>query len=216
MVRPQPIRRLRGRREPPSRSPAQDHRAISVPLAPVNNRQPRTLAGTRMPSSVLLTAVTGQIPKLTVRLSFASGGPRAQGWTGKCKSGHCQCLAEVGFILSPSARTGPADLAPRAKSARPSPLSHPRDGLDLDQRSSRRSSCAAGMWEWVEVGYRVLDQEMVEQVVGFQRWMDQAAEFCQGDRRPRAERGGSGFVPQVQRRRPTAQDWPADWRPGAC
>jgi hypothetical protein len=24
-------------------------------------------------------------------------GPRAQGWTGKCKSGHCQCLAEAGI-----------------------------------------------------------------------------------------------------------------------
>jgi hypothetical protein len=23
-------------------------------------------------------------------------GPQAQGWTGKCKSGHCQCLAEAG------------------------------------------------------------------------------------------------------------------------
>jgi hypothetical protein len=28
---------------------------------------------------------------------FASGGPRAQGWTGKCKSGHCQYLAEAGI-----------------------------------------------------------------------------------------------------------------------
>ena len=28
---------------------------------------------------------------------------------------HSQCQAEVGFILSPSARTGLADLAPRAK-----------------------------------------------------------------------------------------------------
>jgi hypothetical protein len=42
-------------------------------------------------------------------------GPQAQGWTGKCNSGHCQCLAEVGFIPSPSARTGLADLALRAK-----------------------------------------------------------------------------------------------------
>jgi len=23
-------------------------------------------------------------------------GPQAQGWTGKCKSGHCQSLTEVG------------------------------------------------------------------------------------------------------------------------
>jgi hypothetical protein len=28
---------------------------------------------------------------------------------------HCQNLAEMGFTLSPSARTGLADLAPRAK-----------------------------------------------------------------------------------------------------
>ena len=34
----------------------------------------------------------------------------------KVQEGHCQCLAEVvEFILSPSARTGLADLAPRAK-----------------------------------------------------------------------------------------------------
>jgi hypothetical protein len=31
------------------------------------------------------------------------------------KSGRPQCPAGVGVILSPSARTGPADLAPQAK-----------------------------------------------------------------------------------------------------
>ena len=43
-------------------------------------------------------------------------GPQAQGWTGKCKSIHCQCLAEVG---GSSSRHRPgqvlADLAPWAK-----------------------------------------------------------------------------------------------------
>ena len=40
-------------------------------------------------------------------------GPRAQGWTGKRRSGLGQCLAEVGgFTLSPSARTGPSRLGP--------------------------------------------------------------------------------------------------------
>ena len=42
-------------------------------------------------------------------------GPQAQGWSGKCKSGHRHRLAEVGITLSPSARTGLADLTPRAK-----------------------------------------------------------------------------------------------------
>ncbi len=42
-------------------------------------------------------------------------GPQAQGWTRKCKRSHRQYLAEGGFTLSPSARTGLADLAPRAK-----------------------------------------------------------------------------------------------------
>src|SRR5262249_23264460 len=36
------------------RRSAQDHRAINVPLAPVNDGQPRSLAGIRIPSSVAL------------------------------------------------------------------------------------------------------------------------------------------------------------------
>jgi hypothetical protein len=43
-------------------------------------------------------------------------GPQAQGWTGKCKSTHCDCRVEVG---GSSSRHRPgqvlADLAPRAK-----------------------------------------------------------------------------------------------------
>jgi hypothetical protein len=35
----------------------------------------------------------------------------------KCKSSRCQCWLRWGFILSPSARTGLADLALRAKPA---------------------------------------------------------------------------------------------------
>ena len=35
------------------------------------------------------------VPGLTVRLSLPPAGPQAQGWTGKCKSVHCQSLAEV-------------------------------------------------------------------------------------------------------------------------
>jgi hypothetical protein len=34
----------------------------------------------------------------------SSGWPQAQGWTGKCKRSHCQCLAEVGIHLPPLAR----------------------------------------------------------------------------------------------------------------
>src|SRR5205809_5510201 len=39
--------------------------------------------------------------------------------------------------------------------------------------------CAAGMWERVDGGYKVLDRKAVEQVAGFQVKMDQDAEFCQ-------------------------------------
>jgi len=42
-------------------------------------------------------------------------GPQAQGWTGKREGGHCQCLADAGVHPLASARTGLADLAPRAK-----------------------------------------------------------------------------------------------------
>ena len=42
-------------------------------------------------------------------------GPRAQEWTGKCKTSHRQCQAGMGLILSPAARTGLADWAHRAK-----------------------------------------------------------------------------------------------------
>jgi hypothetical protein len=39
--------------------------------------------------------------------------------------------------------------------------------------------CAAGMWERVDGGYRVLDQEWVEAAAGFWRKMDQDEQFCQ-------------------------------------
>jgi hypothetical protein len=49
-----------------------DRCAISVPLASVNGGQPRSFVGTRMPSSAVWPAVTGQIPKLIVRVRFPS------------------------------------------------------------------------------------------------------------------------------------------------
>jgi hypothetical protein len=57
------------------REPIQDHRAISVPLAPVNGGQPRILAGTQMGSSAALATVTRQIPKLIVRVRFPLPAP---------------------------------------------------------------------------------------------------------------------------------------------
>ena len=52
-------------------------------------------------------------------------GPQAQGWTGKCKSGHCQCFAEIGvFILSPSARPGPSRLGPAGEGRSDSGVLH--------------------------------------------------------------------------------------------
>jgi hypothetical protein len=52
---------------------------ITVPLtchkAPVNDGQPRSLADTWIPSSADLTAETGQIPKLIVRVRFPSPAP---------------------------------------------------------------------------------------------------------------------------------------------
>jgi hypothetical protein len=42
-------------------------------------------------------ARTVQIPKPTVRPSLPPAGPQAQGWTGKCKSGHRHCWAEAGI-----------------------------------------------------------------------------------------------------------------------
>ena len=70
--------------------------------------------------------------------------------------------------------------------------------------------CAAGMWERVDGGYRVLDQEAVEQVAGFQRKMDHDAEFCQatGGHEPSDE--DPDLCRKCSAWRPTAQDWPAD------
>jgi hypothetical protein len=72
--------------------------------------------------------------------------------------------------------------------------------------------CTAGMWERAEGGYKVLDQEMVDHVVSYQRKMDGDAEFCQatGGHEPSEE------DPDLCRKRmtchPTAEDWPADKR----
>lgn len=70
--------------------------------------------------------------------------------------------------------------------------------------------CAARMWERVDGGHRVLDQEMVQHVVSFERKMDEDAEFCRatGGHEPSEEN------PDLCRKclawRPTAEDWPAD------
>jgi hypothetical protein len=67
--------------------------------------------------------------------------------------------------------------------------------------------CAAGMWERVDGGYRVLDREMVEQVVSFQRKMDQDAQFCQatGGHQPSDE--DPDLCRKCMAWRPTADDW---------
>src|SRR5262249_19192784 len=49
-----------------------------------------------------------KLPKLTMRLSFASGGPQAQGWTRKYKGGHRQCLAGAGCHPLAISQTRPA------------------------------------------------------------------------------------------------------------
>ena len=69
--------------------------------------------------------------------------------------------------------------------------------------------CAAGMWQRVEGGYRVLDQEMVQQVVSYQRKMDEDARFCQatGGHEPSEE--NPDLCRKCMAWRPTAQDWPA-------
>jgi hypothetical protein len=63
------------------------------------------------------SSIAARPSKLCIaRLSMPPAGPQAQGWTGKCKSIHCQCWVEVG---GSSSRHRPgqvlADLAPRAK-----------------------------------------------------------------------------------------------------
>jgi hypothetical protein len=70
--------------------------------------------------------------------------------------------------------------------------------------------CAAGMWERADGGYKVLDQEMVEHVVGYQRKMDQDEEFCQatGGHEPSDE--DPNLCRKCMAWRPTAEDWPAD------
>jgi hypothetical protein len=55
----------------PRREHRQDHRAINVPLAPVTNGLSRRLADTQLRRSPSTEARIGQIPKLTVRHSFA-------------------------------------------------------------------------------------------------------------------------------------------------
>jgi hypothetical protein len=70
--------------------------------------------------------------------------------------------------------------------------------------------CAAGMWERVDGGYKVFDQEMVEQVVRFQHKTDQDEQFCQatGGHEPSDE--NPDLCRKCMAWRPTAQDWPAD------
>ena len=58
--------------------PGQDRRAISVPLASGNDRQSRSLAGTRMSSSAALNCGDETDPKLIVRVRFSSPAPSAQ------------------------------------------------------------------------------------------------------------------------------------------
>ena len=70
--------------------------------------------------------------------------------------------------------------------------------------------CTAGMWERAEGGYKVLDQEMVQQVVGYQHKMDEDAEFCRatGGHEPSDE--DPDLCRKCMAWRPTAEDWPAD------
>jgi hypothetical protein len=71
-------RRSRVRSSPgPPRPPrsAQDHRAISVPLARVMRGQPRSLGTTKGTRSAALAAATAPLPKLIVRVRFSSPAP---------------------------------------------------------------------------------------------------------------------------------------------
>jgi hypothetical protein len=90
-----------------------------VPDGAVNHRQPRSLTDKSLRRSPALIELTVRVVAASQADGTASllppAGPRAQGWTGKCKSCHCQCLAEVGTHPLAIGQTGLADLAPRAK-----------------------------------------------------------------------------------------------------
>ena len=76
------------------------------------------LAGSGIPGPVRVdsSGITGYPARNYGTDAMPPAGPQAQGWTGKCQSVRCQCLAEVG---GSSSRHRPgqvlADLAPRAK-----------------------------------------------------------------------------------------------------
>jgi hypothetical protein len=62
-----------------------------------------------------MSARTTRIHKLTVASYCLRRGPQAQGWTGKCKSGHCQCLAEVGIHPLAIGQDRPSRLGPATR-----------------------------------------------------------------------------------------------------
>src|SRR5262249_15315984 len=80
----------------------------------MNDEQSRLLTGTRMPSSAALTAVTGQIPKLIVRVRFPSPAPHrhplhgeTQGWQ-VCRTWLSALPARVDLRVIGSLRRAPA------------------------------------------------------------------------------------------------------------
>lgn len=104
-------------------SPGQRERATDGPHARETPGNQRSLTRTESPDASSTSGLMGPAAASPTfhalrshRCLFLSppAGPRGQGWTGKRKSRRCQCLG-WGFILSPSARTGLADLAPWPK-----------------------------------------------------------------------------------------------------
>jgi hypothetical protein len=67
-------------------------------------------------------------------------GPRAQGWTGKCKSGHCHRLAEVGIHPLAIGQDRPSRLGPAGEGRSDSRVLHlpPRGQARYPEGGRRR------------------------------------------------------------------------------
>ena len=82
-----------------------------------------------------------KLPKLTARReSMPPAGPRAQGWTGKCKSSHCQCLADVGVHPLAIGQDRPSRLGPAGEGRSDSGVLHlhPRGQARYPEGGRRR------------------------------------------------------------------------------
>jgi hypothetical protein len=76
-------------------------------------------------------------------------GPQAQGWTGKCKSSHCQCLAEVGIHPLAIGQDRPSRPGPAGEGRSDSRVLHlhPRGQARYPEGGRRREDEPPGK-EW--------------------------------------------------------------------